>query len=247
MAAGRYDEADARYDLALAAARQAGDKEVEGLILQHQGSLATTRQKFTHAATLIKLAILRFQEVGDKLGVMQSYNLLGNVEANAVRLSEARVWYEKSRQLAVDLKNQPGQGAAAQNIGIIYQQEGDATRAQGDEPSARHSFQAALRSVEESLQVWRALDNEPGQAMALVQLAQVHLRLHNFEEAERHALLGLAIDEKLSITRALPSDYNTLYEIAQARGDTVAAADWSHKRDAKLEELQRLARGGPTV
>jgi hypothetical protein len=30
MDAGRYDQADARYDLALAAARQAGDKELEG-------------------------------------------------------------------------------------------------------------------------------------------------------------------------------------------------------------------------
>ena len=30
MDSGRYDEADARYDLALAAARQAGDKGLEG-------------------------------------------------------------------------------------------------------------------------------------------------------------------------------------------------------------------------
>lgn len=35
-AAGRYDEADTRYDLALAAARQAGDKGLEGTTLQHQ-------------------------------------------------------------------------------------------------------------------------------------------------------------------------------------------------------------------
>ena len=98
--------------------------------------------------------------------------------------------------------------------------------------------------MEESLRIDQALGNKPGEAMALVQLAQIHLRLSDFEEAERHALLGLAIDEDLSITRQLPSDYNTLAQIAEARGDTAAAAEWAQKRDATLAELERLARGG---
>lgn len=244
MAAGRRDEADARYELALAATRQAGDKVLEGTTLQHQGALAVQRRQFTRAATLFQQALQRFQDAGDREGVMRTYNLLGVVEQHAGRLVEARAWYEKSRQLAVDLKDQPSLGAAAQNIGIACQQEGEAARAQGDEPSARRSFQAALRSVEESLQVWQAQKNKPDEAMSLVQLARIHLRLSNLEEAERHALLGLAIDEKLSITRELPSDYATLSEIAEARGDNAAAAEWAQKRDAKRAELKRLAGGG---
>ena len=38
----------------------------------------------------------------------------------AGRLAEARAWYEKSRELAVQLKDQPGLGEAAQNIGIVW-------------------------------------------------------------------------------------------------------------------------------
>ena len=66
MAAGRYDEADARYDLALAAARQAGDKGLEGTILQHQGGLAVSRNQLTRASSLYQQALERFQEAGDQ-------------------------------------------------------------------------------------------------------------------------------------------------------------------------------------
>ncbi len=52
MDAGRYDEADARYELALAAARQAGDKELEGMTLQHQGILAAYRNQLDRAIRL---------------------------------------------------------------------------------------------------------------------------------------------------------------------------------------------------
>jgi len=62
MASGRYDEADARYDLALAAARQAGDKELEGTILQHQGGLARNRNQLDRATRLYQQALQRFQE-----------------------------------------------------------------------------------------------------------------------------------------------------------------------------------------
>ena len=244
MAAGRLDEADARYELALAAARQAGDRELEGTLLQHQGGLADDRRQFTRAANLYQQALQRSQEAGDQPQMMRTYNLLGVVEQNAGRLTEARAWYEKSRQLAVDLKDQPGLGNAAQNIGIVCQLEGEAADELGDKLAARRNFQAALRSVEEGLRINKALGNKPGEAGSLIQLAQIHLQLRDLEEAERHALLGLAIDEDLSITRELPSDYNTLSKIAEARGDTAAAAEWAQKRDAKLAELERLARGG---
>lgn len=45
---------------------------------------------------------------------------------------------------------------------------------------------------------------------------------------------------------ASSTDYHHLAEIAAARGDTEAAADWQAKRDAKLAELQRLHRSDGT-
>ena len=243
MDAGRHDEADARYDIALAAARQAGDKELEGTTLQHQGSLAVERHQFNRAVTLYQQALQRFQEAGDSSAVMLIYNQLGVVEQNSGRLAEARAWYEKSRQLAVDLKDQPSLGAAAQNIGVFCQEEGEAAREQGDEPAARRSFQAALRSVEESLQVWQAQKNQPKEAASLSQLARIHLRLGDLAAADYHAHEARQIFESLGLPD-LWKNYDVLSEIAEARGDTTAAAEWAQKRDAKRAELKRLAGGG---
>jgi tetratricopeptide (TPR) repeat protein len=243
MEVGRYDEADARYELALAAARQAGDKGVEGSLLQHQGILANRRNQLDRASRLFQQALWRFQEAGDQGAMMRTYNLLGVAEAMAGRLAEARAWYEKSRELAVQLKDQPGLGQAAQNIGIVCQKEGDAARERGDEPAARRHYEAARRSVEESLRIAQSQDNKPHEADSLSQLARIHLRLGDLAAAERHAHEARQFYESLGLLDAW-KDYNTLSQIAQARGDAAEASEWVQKRDALLAERHRRAGGG---
>ena len=54
-----------------AAAHQAGDKELEGTFLQHQGSLADEREQLNRATHLYQQALQRFQEAGNKAGVMR--------------------------------------------------------------------------------------------------------------------------------------------------------------------------------
>jgi hypothetical protein len=245
MASGRYDHADARYDLALAAARQAGDKGLEGSLLQHQALLARVRNQLDRAVRLCKQALQRFQEAADTVGVMQTYNLLAEAEGDTGRLAEAWAWSEKSRELAMQLQDQPALAAAAQAIGIICQLEGEAARERGDEPAARKHFEAARRSVEESLNVKQALQNKPGEADSLSQLARIHLRRGDLDAAERHAHAAREIYESLGLKGAW-MDYDTLSEVAQARGDTRAAVEWAQKRDDLLAELERRAGGdGP--
>ena len=79
-------------------------------LLQHQGSLAADRNQLERASRLYQQALERFREAGDQGSMMRTYNLLGVVEQKAGRLAEARAWYEKSRELAVQLKDQPGLG-----------------------------------------------------------------------------------------------------------------------------------------
>ena len=242
MAAGWHDEADSRYELALDAARLSGDKGLEGTTLHHQGGLANLRRQFTRAATLFQQALQQFQEAGDQLAMMQTYNALGVVEQKAGRRAEARAWYWQSRQLAEKLNNQVGIAAAAQNIGGVCQQEGEAARERGDESAARRNFQAALDSLEESLGIMESLGRRPNEAAALSGLACIYLDLGDLAAAEQHAHGARQIRESLGL-KDVWKDYNTLADIAQARSDTTAAAEWMRQRDAKLEELKRLAGG----
>jgi hypothetical protein len=67
-------------------------------------------------------------------------------------------------------------------------------------------------------------------------------RLGDLDAAERHAHAAREIRESLGLKEAV-IDYNTLSEIAQARGDTRTAAEWAQKRDDLLAELERRAGG----
>lgn len=241
--AGRYGEADANYDLALAAARRAGDKELEGTVLQHQGGIALNRNQLDRGVRLYQLALQRFQDAGDLATVMNTLNALGVAERMAGRFAEARAWYAKSREMAVQLQDQPALGRAAQNIGVLFQKEGEAARTRGDELAARRHFEAARRSVEESLRVSQTYSNTPSEALAWGQLARIHLLLGDLAAAERHAEEARKIRESLGL-KEVWKDYATLSEIVQARGDTVGAAEWARKGYAVLDELKRLAGGG---
>ncbi len=242
----RFDEAEFLYDSALVAARKVGDKAMEGTILQNQGGLARKRNQLERAIRFYQQALQLFHEAGNQSSIMRTYCLLGVVEQKAGRLAEARVWYEKSRELAVQLKDQPCLAQTIHNIGIVCQEEGEAARKLGDEPAARRHFEAALGSVEESLQIEQARGNKPSEADSWSQLAIIHLLLGNLDAAERHANEALRIHESLGLKEAW-NDYNTLAEIAQARGDLAAAPEWAQKRDTLLEELDRRAGDGPAL
>jgi tetratricopeptide (TPR) repeat protein len=177
---------------------------------------------------------------------MQTYNLLGVVEQKAGRLVEARAWYEKSRELAVQLKDQVGLFQAAQNIGIGWQLEGEAALERGDEPVAQRCFEEARHSVEEGLRRLQTLGDKPDEAVSRSQLARIHFRLGDLAAAERHAHEARQIRELLGLKEVF-RDYHTLSEIAQARGDHAAAAEWAKKRDDLRAEFERRAGGGGSL
>jgi tetratricopeptide (TPR) repeat protein len=240
LSEGRYDEADARYGLALAAARRVGDKELEGSLLQHQGSLADNRNQRERATRLYRSALDLFWQAGAQGEIMRTYNLLGVAEARENRFAEARAWFKKSHELAFQLQNQKGISQAAQNTGIVYKDEGDMARKQGDESSARRLYKEALRFGEEDLQVKQLYSNKPDEAFARSLLAQIYLRLGDFDTAERHAHESRKIREPLSLKEVV-RDYDSLSEIAQARGDLSSAAEWAKKRDDLLKEIEGRA------
>jgi tetratricopeptide (TPR) repeat protein len=250
-AQGRHAEVDGRYEQALAAARVAGDQELEGITLQHQGILADYRGDLEAAARLYREALKRFEAMHNEGAIMRTCNLLGVVEQRAGRLAAARGWYERARELARGRGDQEMLGAVAQNLGIVAQREGEAARAAGDEAAARGKFAEAVRSVQESLAAWQQAHNRPNEAASYSQLGQLYLLLAagaaapaaDLARAEEHAHRAREIREELRLPEVY-KDYWTLEGIAQARGDVAAAAAWRRKREAVQAELRRRAGGG---
>jgi tetratricopeptide (TPR) repeat protein len=247
MEEGRYQEANAHYDQALEAAQRLGDQALEGAILQHQGVLAYKKQEYDRAINLYKQALKLFQNANDDEGIMQICNLLGNVEADLRRRSEARAWYERSHEIAQRRGDTCGLVNAAQNIGIVCQEEGEAARQRGDEANARQWFAEAERFLQESLRMEIDLQNKPGEAMSRGQLSRLYLLMGELDKAEAHVHQARETSEGLGIIRELRNDYYDLAQIARARGNEAQAAQWQVRRDEVQAELARRARGGNAV
>ena len=146
--------------------------------------LLAAPEQLSVAVSRYRHALQRFQAADDRAGMMQTYKLLGVVEQDEGRLAEPSAWYEKSWQLAVDLNHQRWLGAAALNLGVVCQREGEAAREQGDEPAVQIKFEAALAFVEASLRIWQALGDKPGEATSLSQPAIIDLRVGDLPAAE---------------------------------------------------------------
>jgi tetratricopeptide (TPR) repeat protein len=240
MLQGRYIEADARYGWALGSARMSGDKELEGILIQSQGTLADEMGQLDRAAEFYCHAIRIFEEMQHDGAIMRTCNLLGVVERQAGRLPEARAWLERSRELASALNDQESFGIAAHNLGLVYQEEGESARKLGHELVARERLGEAVRAVEEGLAIELDNQNDPGIADSCGQLAQIHLLLDNIAEAEAYAQRAREIHERYGLKEAWKT-YAILTQIAHARGLEAEASDWERKRDTLLTELHHRA------
>ncbi len=236
----RYAEADARYTEALAAARDAGDLELQGTFLQHQGILHDDQGRFDRAVALYQQALEFFHRADDAGGEMQTADLLASAEMQREQLDVAEAWHGRSRELAERLNDRRHLAVNAQNVGILHQKRAGQTK----DPGEREAWlRRAVDSIRESLAIKLEMNNRPGAASSHSALGVLYCMLGELDEAERNAREGLAISEALRLPDVY-KDYDNLAEIARARGDTAAAAEWQAKRDTKIEEIERLRRGG---
>jgi tetratricopeptide (TPR) repeat protein len=240
----RYGEAEKRYEEALAVARLAGDGGLEGAALQHLGILAHRQGQHALAVTRCKEALVRLQVAEYRAGEMMTADLLGTAEEDLGHYESARAWYTEAERLARDLGDERQLGTVAQNVGILLQTQALALPDDAKAERLRLLGEAAT-SLATSLALRQKRGDEVGAAASLAQLGSLHRLLGNLDEAERHAQQALAIRERLDLPDVY-KDYWNLEDLATARHRPQEAATWRAKKEAKIAELQRLARGdGP--
>ena len=237
VAAHRYPEAERRYAEALQAAQAAGDLELQGTALQHQGILHDDQGHHSRAVELYKQAIAIFQRSGAQAHEMRTCNQLALAESGRGELEAAEAWYGRSRELALQLNDSAQLAVIAQNLGILYQKRAEA------DPAGRLAWlEKAVASIKESLAIKLENQDQIGAASSHSQLSILHQMRGDLEAAQQNALRALAIREPLDHPD-LWKVYGNLAKIARARGEAAAAAEWQAKSDAKRAEIRRRERG----
>ncbi len=242
-AAPRYAAAETRYDEALQAARAAGDWELQGITLQHQGTLQDEQGHHPRAVELYKQAIALFQRANKPASEMRTCDLLASAEAQRGDLGAAEAWYGRARELALQLNDRAQLAVIAQNLGILYQTRAEALP-EGD-PSGRAWLDKAVKEVEIASKIDSQSGNPLDAASSYAQLSVLHQKRGDFEAAEQNMRQALAIHESLDHPD-LWKDYSNLAKIARARGDEPSAAAWQAKYETKYAEIKRRERGEGT-
>ncbi len=239
MVQQRYAEAEARYDEALRAVREAGDLELQGLLLTHQGGLQDYLGQYDQAVERYQQALRLFQRADNLVGEMSTCDLLATAERHRGQLDAAEAWYRRSRELAERLQDQRQLAAVAHNLGILYQ-----TRVKQTDDAERRTalLRQAVASVKESLAIFLEMQDQVSAATSYSNLGALHCLLGELDQAEKYALQGLQIRESLDLPEVY-KDYANLATIARDRGDSEAAVRWQAKYEAKVAELERHRRG----
>jgi len=182
QALGRVAEARVRFDVAVAQARQVGDRLVEGLVESHRGDLEANVANADAAENHLTLALAIAHELADRSLECAVLSGLGTLNDYRGRIDAARRNYEQALTMARAIGDRRWEGGVLGNLGNLDASQGRVTDARGH--------------YEAGLIVARELGNRSWEGNALCNLGLMHQVEGQLTEASTtlHAALGVARD-----------------------------------------------------
>ncbi|WP_169577027.1 AfsR/SARP family transcriptional regulator [Nonomuraea coxensis] len=174
-----FDDWEDTHQVALAAARRAGDARGEGAVLCSLGSMHLFQQAPRAAGERLREALALFERIGDPYGRALALRNLALLDRLNGRFEEALARYEEAREIFAASGDRY---AEAHVLGGIAQIHLDQDR-----------LQPARALLERALAAFTELGSERGRAQTLNRLGETLQRLGLMEEAEAAGEAALAL------------------------------------------------------
>jgi tetratricopeptide (TPR) repeat protein/DNA-binding XRE family transcriptional regulator len=239
-ARGHWDQAAEQYQMALVAAREAGDRPGQAGVLDELGLLQQLTSDYPAATATLAEAIRLFQELGDLPGQAYAVNHLGLVQVDMADYPAAAASHRQALELARDAGDRLAEAVSLVDLGMVHQLTGDypaatasyeralpLARSAGsafDEADAlcqlgavrrlTEDYPAAITCEQQALELFRHLGDRLGQAWALDELGRVHQLTGDYPAA--NACLAEAADlfRDLGERHGLAKALNSLGELS---------------------------------
>ena len=191
------------YNQRLHAAKELGNKAVEGAAYGSLGNAYRKLGDFKQAIEYHKESLLISFELGDKAGEARAYGNLGNAYHCLGDFKQA-IEYQKQRlDIAKQLADKSGEGLAYGNLGIAYNTLGD--------------FKKAIEYQKQALGIAKELEDKAGEARAYGNLGIAYDCLGDFKRAVEYHKERLSIaqqlDDKAGEGRAYGNLGNAFYSL----------------------------------
>src|SRR5215468_11197671 len=122
---GHWDQAAALHQLALTAARQAGDRAGQAGALTNLCSIQANTRNYRAAAASATQALALYRDLGDRTGQANALNNLGIVQSLSGDYEAAAASGRRALELFRELDHRYGQGDALQELGAVHSQTGN--------------------------------------------------------------------------------------------------------------------------
>jgi tetratricopeptide (TPR) repeat protein len=176
------------HELALDAARNAGDRHGEARTLNNLGLVYANHGRWQDAIANYEQSLETYRALGDRHGEAQTLNNLGNVYADQGRWQDAIANNEQSLETFRALGDRHGEAQTLNNLGNVYRRQG--------------RWQDAIAYYEQSLAIKRALGDRHGEAQTLANFGAVFKAKGEQEEAVALWRSSLAILDALDAPEA---------------------------------------------
>jgi tetratricopeptide (TPR) repeat protein/transcriptional regulator with XRE-family HTH domain len=219
VARGHWDQAAALHQIALTAARQAGDQPGQAGALHHLGAMETFTGDYTAAAASLAQAVTLYGRTGDRAGQAYALCQQGIMQRWTGNYAAALATHEQALVLARGSDDQRAEACALQFLSAAQLETGD--------------YLAPAVNLAAALELYRSLGHRLGQAQTLRFLGKLLTRTGDYPAAGAKIRQALEIFSDLGDRPYEAYTLNDLGMVQQLTGDYPAAAA-SHQHALEL-------------
>jgi tetratricopeptide (TPR) repeat protein len=206
---GHWTEAVTLGQVALAAARTAGDLQGQAWTLNQLGTVQELTGEYPAAAASQAQALQLFRDLSDRRGQACALNQLSTVQRLTGDYAAATASLTQGLRLFRDLGDRRGQAWALTQLGMVQRRTGD--------------YPAATASLTQGLRLFRDLGDRHGQAWALNQLGVVQQLTGDYPAATASLTQALPLFRDQGDRQGQAWALNHLGVVQQLTGDYPAA------------------------
>lgn len=221
---GRYPEARADLDRALAKLRETGPRCEVAFCLQNLADVASLLGEFEAMTRSARESLAICREIGDRWGMESALNNLGVASYHQGDYAEAERLYRESLGIAREIGDRWGATFAVNNLGVLAHE--------------RARYEEAKGLYTESLTLCEQVGDSHGVAAALINLARVHFELRELASAKDAACRGLEMARKLGDGWNTAAALVNLGEIERVMGDPDRARGTLLEAQRRAEEIR---------